>query len=341
MSEPQTKVEESKFFDVRANSVLLDAPLGFDVYLSVSGRPTLFRKKGDVLTQDRMVRLQQHGGQGFLVPLDQRALYLDSLKSGLKDPSATRETKSRMIKESAFIHVHDLFTKQDLTQVVDDAKSLVDDMVTFVTGDVEALGSLLRLSVHDYYTYNHCVDVSVYSIAIAKRVVGEDKDMLIMAGLGGLLHDVGKRRLAWDLINKAGKLSQQDWVEIKKHPTYGKEILENNPAIPEGARRIVFEHHENFDGTGYPQGLSDEKIGVLSRITTIADVFDALTTRRSYHAPVPASEAMSIMFGMQPGKFDPVLFEAFNKRLTTKSPLEAAPDFDPCSIDPLSKVKAA
>jgi len=215
---------------------------------------------------------------------------------------------------------------------------LIEEMVQFVTADVNAVASLMRLSVHDYYTYNHCVDVAVYSIAIAKKLFGDDKNMLFMAGMGGLLHDVGKRKIDFNIINKASALTRDEWEEVKRHPTYGKEVLEEVPTIPDQTRLIVYEHHENFDGTGYPNKLKGDDISALARVVSIADVFDALTTDRSYHKAVSPQEALDTMYGMQPGKFDPHIFQSFNKNFTKKAPFELPKDFDPCEANSLAQV---
>lgn len=331
--------ESPQFFEIRLNSVASDIPLTFDIFLFVNQKPVLFRKMGDVLTAERMKLLVQHGGEKFLVPEDQRQFYLSSLKTVIKNPSTSTEQKAKFIKESAFIHVQDLFTKQEIRPVVTEAKVLVEEMVSFVSADIAAVSSLMRLSAHDYYTYNHCVDVAVYSIVLAKKLYGEDKNILMMAGLGGLLHDIGKRKIDLSIINKTSALTPEEWEEIKRHPTYGRDYLESIPSIPVETRRVVFEHHENFDGTGYPTGLRAEDISKIARVVTIADVFDALTTNRSYHKAIGPTEALNTMFGMQPGKFDPLIFRTFNKNFDKRANLVLNPDFDPCQPDAMKNVK--
>jgi putative nucleotidyltransferase with HDIG domain len=321
---------QEKFFEIRLSSIATGIPLPFDIYLFVNNKVGLFRKHGDVLTADRLKLLIHHGGEKFLVPGDQREHYLKSLRDIIHNPDTSTEMKSKFIKESAFVHVHDLFTKNDISGAVTEAHGLVEEMVTFVSTDVEAVTSLMRLSIHDYYTYNHCVDVAVYAIVLAKKLYGEDKNMLLMAGLGGLLHDIGKRKLDWGIINKQSPLTPSEWEEIKKHPVYGKEYVEDIPTIPEPTKLVVFEHHENFDGTGYPRGLREEEISNLARVVTIADVFDALTTNRSYHKAIEPREALNTMFGMQPGKFDPTVFRSFNKNFDKRPKMVLPKDFDPC-----------
>jgi HD-GYP domain-containing protein (c-di-GMP phosphodiesterase class II) len=213
----------------------------------------------------------------------------------------------------------------------------VEEMVNFISADMEAAASLMRLSTHDYYTYNHSVNVAVYSIAIAKRVFGTEKGGLISAGLGGLLHDIGKRKVDFDIINKPGRLTPEEWEEVKKHPDYGMDLLKGLNSIPDATRRVVHEHHENCDGTGYPQGMNGDAISQHAKVAAIADVFDALTTKRPYKEAATAQAALEIMYGMQPGKFDQALFKNFDTHLEKKSVLQLDKDFDPCS--PKSKIK--
>jgi putative nucleotidyltransferase with HDIG domain len=327
-----TSPQQPKFFEVRLGSMLIGRPLPYDLFLLISGQPVLFRKKGDVVSLERASQLRNHGEATLLIPEDQRTIYLDSLKSAVKDPGVKTEEKSTLIKETAYLHIHDLFTKKDIQPVIGEARSLVDDMVSFVSTDVAAVSSLMRLSAHDYYTYNHSVDVAVYSIVLAKKIFGSDnKELLIQAGLGGFLHDIGKRRIDLKIINKQGALTSDEWAEIKNHPQYGMEFIKELSSVPEEAKNIVYQHHENFDGTGYPNGLSGENISKLSRVVAIADVFDALTTKRSYHDATSPAQALDIMHGMQPGKFDPSLFNSFDQKFVTKSKVTLTADFDACS----------
>lgn len=336
LNKPQ---DAGRFFEIRLNSVAPDFPLPFDIYLFVNQKATLFRRVGDALTSERISLLVAHGGEKFLVPEDQRGIYMQSLKNVIHDPSSKTEVKAKFIKESAFLHVQDLFTKTEIKPIVSEAKGLVEEMVSFVSTDISAVSSLLKLSTHDYYTYNHCVDVAVYSIVLAKKIFGEDKNLLMTAGLGGLLHDIGKRKISLAIINKKSALTPEEWDEIKRHPTYGREYLDPIKSVPMDSQKVVFEHHENFDGTGYPTGIKGEDISKLARVVTIADVFDALTTNRSYHKAISPEEALNTMFGMQPGKFDPTIFRSFNKNFDKKAPLTLNKDFDACQPDAMKNTR--
>jgi putative nucleotidyltransferase with HDIG domain len=327
----------NEFFRARVQSVVTDVALVHDVYLLIGDEPVLFRRVGDTITSSRMRDLQGYRLKEFLIPLEQREAYRKSLRDAIRNTDLKREIRGKFIKESAFNHVDDLFTKPDLSPLLNESRELVEEMVNFISADMEAAASLMRLSTHDYYTYNHSVNVAVYSIAISKRVLGDEKSILIAAGLGGLLHDIGKRKVDIAIINKPDRLSPDEWNEVKKHPDYGMDLLKGLNSIPETARRVVHEHHENIDGSGYPQGLNLEGISKHARVAAIADVFDALTTKRPYKEAASAQSALEIMYGMQPGKFDPSLFKNFDTNLEKKNVLQLEKDFDPCSPDPKIK----
>jgi putative nucleotidyltransferase with HDIG domain len=329
---PSKKTDKSNLVSIRTNSVILDRPLPYDLFLQLGGQLVHFRRLGDTLTSDRVKQLIHQGGENLLfIPHDQKRLHLQSLRDSMIDPDLKTEDKSRMLKEAAFIHVHDLFTQKEIKPVIDEARNLVEDMVSLVSTDMAAVSSLLNLSRHDYYTYNHSVDVAVYAIVLAKRVFGtDDKDLLIKAGLGGLLHDIGKRDIEIGLINKASDLTSDEWNLMRKHPEFGHEYVKDLSFVPPESKLVVLQHHENFDGTGYPFGVGGDDISRFARVVSIADVFDALTTKRSYHTAVNPLEAIAIMKGMQPGKFDPSIFKSFDKKFQSKPEVEIPKIFDPC-----------
>lgn len=332
---------EDDYFAVRVPSIPTDIPLPYDLYVWIDNRAVKFRSQGDILTSGRVSRLVSDGVKNFHIPYEQRPLYMAALRDQIKNPAQKTEVRARYIKESAFVHVHSLFTNANVSEAISESKGFVEDLVNFISEDMEAATSLMRLSHHDYYTYNHSVNVAVYAIALARKIYGNDKLILMTAGFGGLLHDIGKRKIDLAIINKVGALTESEWKEMKQHPTYGMDYLKSYSNIPEESKKIVFEHHEAYDGSGYPNGLKEEKISQLARITTIADVFDALTTARSYRGAMPPNEALQTMYSMQPGKFDPNLFRTFDKNFTKRANMELGGDFDPCQPQPTPKAQIA
>ncbi len=150
----------------------------------------------------------------------------------------------------------------------------------------------------------------MFAIALGERIGKYDRKTLYELGLGALLHDVGKSKIDDAIINKKGPLTSEEFNEIKKHPIYGEEILKETDLIPRRSYLAVRQHHEKINGTGYPDGLKNGEIDEFGRITCIADVFDALTTKRSYKDALPSFPALKIMKEMD-NAFDEYLFNEF------------------------------
>jgi putative nucleotidyltransferase with HDIG domain len=161
----------------------------------------------------------------------------------------------------------------------------------------------------DRYTQGHCERVADVACRLAERV-GLDARSLFWFRVGALLHDVGKLDIPAEVLNKPGKLTEDEWAMMRGHPEAGIALL-SEIEFPWDIRPIVLSHHERWDGKGYPHRLSGEAIPFTARILTIADVYDALTSARSYKPALAHAEAMRIMRGDAGTQFDPVLFAAF------------------------------
>ncbi len=166
------------------------------------------------------------------------------------------------------------------------------------------------IEAKDIYTQGHCVRVADLSGAIWSRVGGGDLMSLFWFRIGALLHDVGKLMVPAEVLNKVGKLTNDEWQLMKRHPSAGVELLAD-VEFPWDVRPIVESHHERWDGKGYPHGLAGEQIPLTARVLCIADVYDALTSKRSYKQAFSHDEAMEIMRGDVGTQFDPDLFGTF------------------------------
>ncbi len=170
----------------------------------------------------------------------------------------------------------------------------------------------------DAYTQGHCLRVADLSCAIARRV-GVDDRRLFWFRVGALLHDVGKIAVPAEVLNKPGRLTSEEWALMRSHPEAGVELLRGID-FPEDVIPIVLSHHERWDGTGYPQGLAGEQIHLAARILGLADVYDALTTNRSYKPGMTHADAMQTMRDGAGSHFDPALFSEFEAVMMTLSP---------------------
>jgi HD-GYP domain-containing protein (c-di-GMP phosphodiesterase class II) len=190
----------------------------------------------------------------------------------------------------------------------------VGPMVENITGSIlrnpGALTGLLRIKNKDDYTFLHSVSVCTLLVAFC-NVRGMDADTTYQAGLGGLLHDTGKALVPDSILNKAGALTDEEFAIIKKHPKDGYDILVQNGGIGAIPLDITLHHHERRDGSGYPDKLDQGQITELARMAAIVDVYDAITSDRSYHKGMTPADALRKIFEWSKFHFDPVLAQEF------------------------------
>ena len=164
----------------------------------------------------------------------------------------------------------------------------------------------------DVYTQGHCVRVADLACALWTRVATPDDTPLFWFRIGALLHDVGKLMVPAEVLNKPGKLTDEEWAMVRGHPTAGVELLADIE-FPWDVRPIVESHHERWDGRGYPHNLAGDAIPLAARVLCIADVYDALTSQRSYKRAYSHEEAIDIMRQDVGTQFDPALFPIFEE----------------------------
>ena len=196
---------------------------------------------------------------------------------------------------------------------IDDTAPIVKEITASVMRNPHALISLARLKTKDNYTYMHWIAVSALMVSLAKELELPEQQIRD-AGLAGLLHDIGKMTIPSEILNNPGKLTAAEFEQVKNHPKAGYEILLECPGICAVALDVCLHHHEKMDGTGYPQGLSGDDISLFARMGAICDVYDAITSNRSYNQGWCPSESLRQMASLK-GHFDPVIFYAFVKSM--------------------------
>ena len=169
---------------------------------------------------------------------------------------------------------------------------------------------LIRLKNKDLYTSLHCLSVSIMAMGFGNHL-GLQDDKLQLLGMAGLLHDVGKMRIDPEILNKPGKLTAEEFEVIKRHPVFGLEALRAQPGIPEAALHAAYGHHERLDGTGNPLGSGPAQISYMTRIITIVDAFDAITSHRAYDCARPVQSAFEILRSASGRQFDEDLVREF------------------------------
>lgn len=357
-----TTRDNSRFFSIPIELVIQDRPLPFDLFINSSSSANrvhyvrIFARENPI-TLEELKTFKKKYFQLYLSE-DDRDAYLASL---VENPNLPDEDKVTVVKDSAIKYLGNVFNtdREFTTELLEEAivgcKDSVEHLVTVVRDyEISDLRKLIgKLSFHDFYTFDHSVNVSMYAIIIFKALKPNATDEeMTLAGLSGMLHDIGKLKIPTDLINKAGKLDDEEFKIIQTHPGYGKELIECQHAECEGIdfeiiKRVVYEHHENFNGTGYPNKLDGKNIHIFARIVAIADFFDAITTKRSYHEVLSTPDALLVMSRTCGKKLDPNLFEVFTKTVdafgtgTITSTLSES--YDPCqpqNVLPLEKAEA-
>ena len=193
------------------------------------------------------------------------------------------------------------------------AAPLVEEISNSLMRNPGALISLARLKTADDYTYMHSVAVCALMIALARQL-GLSENETREAGMAGLLHDLGKAMIPMDILNKPGKLTDEEFDIVKTHPEEGHKLLLQGKGINELTRDVCLHHHEKVDGSGYPKKQNGESMSLYAKMGAVCDVYDAITSNRPYKAGWDPAESIKRMAEWK-GHFDPSVFQAFVKSL--------------------------
>jgi HD-GYP domain-containing protein (c-di-GMP phosphodiesterase class II) len=308
---------EGGFRRIPIASLRLDSIPSFDIYTAVDGErgPVLYREKNLPITGDVLTLLEENRHEFLYIATDQEREYLRyteaNLDGVLADDSVPVEQKSQVIYSCAQGLVSQVLEEPRSRELIQRSRDLVQSTTNYMVNEKAAFSHLLKLVSYDYYTYTHSVNVFVFSVTLAQRVGFTDPDLLREYGEGVLLHDIGKSLIDPSITNCKGRLSAEQWESMRMHPVYGYDIMREHGTLSEMALGVVRHHHEKIRGGGYPDDLKGKQIEPLVRISTIADIFDALTTRRSYKDALGTFEALTIMRDEISRDLDEEYFRAF------------------------------
>lgn len=219
--------------------------------------------------------------------------------------------RARKICENTKAAVCEMFADARMGRAVstEHATMLVDEIAQSVYRHPHALISLARLKSADTYTYMHSVAVCALMVALARQL-GQDEEQVRIAGIAGLLHDIGKMAIPDQLLNKPGRLTDDEFRIVRTHPQRGYHMLRTSGQVSEEVLDAVLHHHEKYGGSGYPDRLAGEQISLLARMTAVCDVYDAITSTRVYKAAWDPAESLHRMAQWK-GHFDEYVLQAF------------------------------
>lgn len=272
---------------------------------------TIYSATGQILLNEDVVINDQ-----YIARLKRIGILSVFIKDGLTDDVPIPDIiddRTRIETQGAVKEIFSAFEKGrsiDLTSI----KSLVNNIMDELLLSGQLIFDLTDIRTFDDFTFQHSVNVCILALIIG-ITLNYDQLKLRDLGMGALLHDIGKMNLNQELVNKSAKLSSDEFAEIQKHCTFGFEILRNYENVSIISAHVAFQHHENFDGTGYPRGLSGEQIHEYARIVAYCDVYDALIAERPYRKAYPPEEALDIIRESIGTRLDPKIADAFFKNV--------------------------
>lgn len=220
--------------------------------------------------------------------------------------------QARAVHSQAQNVVHNLMSDIRMGKQIELAKlsPVVESITDSILRNKDAFISLSHIKKKDEYTFQHSVSVCALLVSFS-RELGFERKVVMEAGIGGLLHDIGKMKVPDHILNKPGALTEAEFTVMRSHASIGRELLEQSKGIPETALLITGQHHERYDGTGYPDKLEKDEISQFGQMAAIVDVYDALTSNRVYHKGMEPTAALKKLFEWSKFHFNAELVQRF------------------------------
>ena len=309
---------------------LIEGMVFGDDVIDKEGR--LLVSKNTVLTREILERLKKFSSRKFfsmkvlLSELNIKTVV--KLENGSVQEVASSQikmehTKERLVIKEKFEEMHksikqsfdELSRNNTSPKVKKELDNTVEEIKNNLSVNIALLNEILDVKATDEYLYNHSLNVAVVSNLIGRWIGLEQKDLDILI-LAGLVHDIGKLRVDPAILNKPGKLTDEEFAEMKKHPEYSYQMLMEMGYKDNAILKAVTFHHEKEDGSGYPLKISGDKITIHAKILAIADIFDAMTSNRVYKARVSPFKVLEMFQNQNFGKLDYKIIMVFIKRFT-------------------------
>lgn len=296
-----------------------DTDYHFPIYLYSETRKrfVLFKNTDDAIPPQRLAQLVSEGRQSIYVPRSHSATMTHALSENLNsvviDSNASVEEKSKSIYALSHTVMQNLFdSPPDNKQFIEISANVSDAVADLMLSEPDAVDQLTALRSYDYYTFSHSMNVCVMALALYRYMNPNESELSVRdISRGMLLHDIGKCDVPTQLTNKKGKLSDQEWDVMKSHTVKGYERLGMDEQMSGDSRTVSLMHHEALDGSGYPTGKGGPGIPFLSRLCKVIDVYDALTSRRSYKGALKPFEALQLMSSEMKSHLDPDILKHF------------------------------
>jgi HD-GYP domain-containing protein (c-di-GMP phosphodiesterase class II) len=318
----------SVYIRVRAN-----APPGV-IQADSQGQFSLYCADSIRFCESHRRRLIEHGVKFIYIRMADQSRFRRQTEAYLEnfaaDPAVAVAEKSAIIYETSVELINELLTEPESVMHTPRLEQVSRAITTLVINNPKSFSHLFAASHHDFYTATHMVNVATWMVPLAYELGHTDPEELSRICQAGMLHDMGKVTVPEAILNKTGTLTDDDWVQIKRHPEAGVEYLSRFEGIHPLVLRVTHEHHERMDGSGYPRGLIGPQIDPISRICAVVDSFDAMTAFRPFkQRTLSVDEALDILQKETPSKYDPAVMEAWMHLIRSADVVSGASDVAP------------
>lgn len=310
----------SKYYQIPANLYQTGERIQEDLYLYYQGQYLLFRPKAFQWKDEDTQKLEGFGVKHLYIQCESESAHHQFLESNLtrimREPRIPVAQKSKILYEASATMLESIYKNPDSPEALRRSIKIVENSIDFLSKR-ENFIELMKLATSDFSEYTHAVHTATYATTLTREMGLKTYDQLSAVGIGSLLHDIGKVRIAPDLLGKKDLLSADERKEIEKHPLYGYEIVRKNGSLPELSEKIILMHHERPNGKGYPYRLSGDFL-VLAKIVGICDCFDSLTSNRIYQEAKSPLNALKLMQSDLQDEYDQNILTSFIRMLAGK-----------------------
>jgi putative nucleotidyltransferase with HDIG domain len=273
-------------------------------------KPLLETKNKDVLVTEGALSTSGE----ILINRDGMDKYKSYLKGSVKQLASAmsaQQAKNLVVKETTKMLMKELMDNPRSGEKIKESEKAVEDIIDSIVNSKGIVSNLITINKHDYYTYTHCVNVSVFSVGTAMALGIKGEAELFAIGVGGLLHDIGKSTIPPEILNKhPERLNTFESSILREHVMEGVNLVKLFKGIPADALYLLKEHHEKLSGSGYPAGIKGDKMHLSGKIAAIVNLYDTLTTSRPNYRAMTPFETLSLMRSLV-DDYDQDIFKEF------------------------------
>ena len=292
------------------------------LYLRSGGNYVLYKNNGRLFSKQDAQRLMTNNIEFLYVsPADMEVInqYMEAnAERFLASDNFDGRTKGKIIYQTSINFVGDIFQNPKKAGDLDRSKRLIENLMTYLSNDRDALNSLETVMTKNYYTFVHSLQVTALSLLVHAEAYMLAHDEIVDVGIGTLLHDFGKIFIPQEILYKTGKLTEEEVAIIKKHPMDGYNYLKENTTLNAICLAIVRDHHERINGNGYPAGLTRKEISRSAQVGGMCDIFCTLTIDRNGHNALPPYLCIQVMRQEMRDAFDKRLLDILESLTCTE-----------------------